>query len=232
MLSLLACAVLSVDRLHVLVFTKTAGFRHDSIPTAVAEIGKMAIEKGFDVTFTEDANWFSKEGLSRSHVVAFVNTTGDVLNKNQEEAFQSFVEQGGGFIGVHAAADTEYDWPWYGTCVGAYFKGHPHVQPAEVKIEAPSHATMSHLPSVWKRTDEWYNYRENPRPKVQVLATLDETTYEGGVMGKDHPIVWCHEVGKGRAWYTGMGHTAETFSEPLFREKLWRAIQWTARKLN
>jgi len=232
MLTLLACAALIGDPLNVLVFTKTAAFRHDSIPVAIEEFGKLAKAKGFNVSFTEDSEWFTDEKLEKFDVIAFVNTTGDVLNEAQQNVMHRFMVKGHGFIGIHAAADTEYDWPWYGSCVGAYFKGHPAIQPADIKIDDRKHPTTAHLPAIWKRTDEWYNYRANPRASVKVLASLDESSYKGGDMGGDHPITWCHPVDKGRAWYTGLGHTAETYREPLFQEMLWRAIQWTARKLN
>lgn len=232
MLTLITCAVLLGDPINVLVFTKTAGFRHDSIPVAIEEIGVLAKKKGFKVSFTEDSAWFTDERLKDFDVVAFVSTTGDVLNNAQENCLHRFLISGKGFIGVHAAADTEYDWPWYGRLVGAYFKGHPAIQPADTKIEDRKHPTTEHLPEIWKRTDEWYNYRANPRPNVKVLATLDESTYKGGDMGADHPIIWCKPVDKGRSWYTGMGHTKETFREPLFMEQLWRAFQWTSRRIN
>lgn len=212
---------------RVLVFSKTAGFRHDSIPTGIEAIKAIAPEYGFSVNATEDASVFSREGLSKYDVVLFLCTTGDVLDENQQAAFEDFVKGGGGYVGLHAAADTEYDWPFYGRTVGAYFKSHPAIQKAKVKIEDRSHATSFFLPEEWERTDEWYSYRANPRADVNVLASLDESSYQGGGMG-DHPITWWHDVGEGRAWYTGFGHTKESYSEPDFRRMIGEAIVWSA----
>ncbi len=215
---------------RVLVFSKTAGFRHDSIPTGIQTIQNLASSYRLKVTATEDAAVFSPSGLSGYDVVVFLCTTGDVLNSAQELAFQEFIENGGGYVGLHAAADTEYDWAFYGRTVGAYFKTHPAIQKAKVKIEDRSHATSYFLPAEWHRTDEWYTYRANPRKTegLNVLAALDESTYQGGGMDGDHPITWWQEVKEGRAWYTGFGHTKETYAEPDFQKMLGEAIVWAA----
>ncbi len=220
----------SSARAKVMVFSKTAGFRHDSIETGVAAM-KELLAPTSDVVATEDASLFTDEGLKGYCVVVFLNTTGDVLDDTQQAAFERFVEAGGGFVGVHAAADTEYDWPWYGRLVGAYFKGHPAIQEATVVRESTEHPSMSGWPERLKRTDEWYTYRSNPRSvkDMLILAVVDERSYEGGGMKGDHPISWCHEVGKGRAWYTGCGHTKESFSEPLFRSHLLGGVSWAGR---
>jgi len=218
---------LSVPHPRVLVFSKTGGFRHDSIPTGIETIKAIASEYDLQVTASEDASVFSKEGLSHYDVVVFLCTTGDVLSGNQETAFQEFIEQGGGYVGIHAAADTEYDWPFYGKTVGAYFKSHPAIQKAKVKIEDRSFAASYFLPEEWERTDEWYSYRANPRENVNVLASLDESSYQGGGMG-DHPIAWWNEIGQGRSFYTGFGHTKESYGEPNFRRMIGEAIVWSA----
>ncbi len=223
---LVAAIALSPHDVAVLVYTRTVGFRHDNIEVGVAAVKGM---NGVTATATEDPGAFTKANLARFDVVMFLNTTGDVLPEAGERALQEFVESGGGFVGIHSAADTEYDWPWYGRLVGAYFKSHPPgTQTARVEVEAPKHPTTKMLPVVWNRRDEWYEYRVNPRPKVTVLATLDRSSVPMGEPEADHPIVWCHEVGKGRAWYTGMGHTKESFAEPLFLASLRKAIQWAA----
>ncbi|MCK1816117.1 ThuA domain-containing protein [Streptomyces sp. XM4011] len=213
---------------HALVFSKTAGFRHDSIPAGIAAIEELGAEHGFEVTATEDAGLFNDEDLARYDVVIWLSTTGDVLNDAQQDAFERYIGAGGGYAGVHAAADTEYDWPWYGGLVGSWFAGHPAPQTATVKVEDPAHPSTAHLPVEWERHDEWYNYSPNPRGTVHVLASLDESTYEGGTMGHEHPIAWCHDYAGGRAWYTGMGHEAASFSEPEFRSHLLGGIQTAA----
>lgn len=214
--------------LHVLVFSKTAGFRHASIERGVRAMQTLGHEHGFEVEATEDAAAFTDKNLEQYDAVIFLSTTGDILDEPQERAFERYIQAGGGYVGVHAAADTEYDWPWYGTLVGGYFKSHPRVQQATTVVADRLHPSTAHLPARWERTDEWYDYRDNPRGSVHVLATIDERTYEGGKMGHDHPIAWCHEFDGGRAWYTGGGHTKASFAEPEFMAHILGGIQWAA----
>jgi len=218
----------SDTRFHVLIFSKTAGYRHESIPQAIAAIKALGSGHGFAVASTEDAAVFNDADLTRYKVVIFLNTTGDILDPAQKEAFERYIRSGGGFVGVHSASDTEYRWPWYGRLVGAWFASHPQIQRAMVRIERPDHPSTRGLPSAWERADEWYNFRSNPRSAVQVLATVDETTYSGGAMGPDHPISWCHEVDGGRSWYTAMGHTPDSYAEPLFLFHLLGGIESAA----
>ncbi|MCG5214846.1 ThuA domain-containing protein [Streptosporangium soli] len=212
----------------ILVFTKTAGFRHSSIPLGIAAIQRLGSANGFTVVATEDATAFTTANLAQYQAVVWLSTTGDVLNDAQQAAFQSYVAAGGGYAGVHAAADTEYGWQWYGELVGAYFDSHPATQQATVRVEDRAGASTSHLPAAWTRTDEWYNYRANPRARVKVLASLDESSYSGGNMG-DHPITWCHDRAGSRAWYTGLGHTEESYADPAFTRMLLGGIQIAAR---
>ncbi|WP_414720119.1 ThuA domain-containing protein [Umezawaea sp.] len=213
---------------QVLVFSKTAGFRHDSIPAGIQAIRDLGAANGFTVTATENAAAFTPTELAKYAAVVFLSTTGDVLDGTQQSAFESYVNGGGGFVGVHAAADTEYDWPFYGQVVGAYFLSHPTVQQATVKVEDRAHAATAHLGPTWTRTDELYDYRANPRPNVHVLATLDESSYSGGRMGADHPISWCRAVSAGRSFYTGLGHTIESYADPVFRAHLLGGIRFAA----
>jgi type 1 glutamine amidotransferase len=213
---------------RVLVFSKTAGFRHDSIPAGIAAIRSLGRANGFSVTATEDAKAFNPKRLGRFDVVVFLNTTGDVLAPRQQAAFKSFIRHGGGWVGVHSAADTEYDWPFYGRLLGAYFQSHPAIQQGTIDVTDRSHPATKHLPARWTRTDEWYSFRSNPRGSVHVLATLDESTYSGGTMGADHPIAWCHPFKGGRAFYTAGGHTIDSYSEPDFRRHLVGGILWAA----
>ena len=212
----------------VLVFTKTEGFRHDSIPKGIEMVRALGEEHGFGVIHTEDSAMFSWPALRDYAVVVFMNTSGDVLDDQQQEAFERYIRAGGGYVGVHAAADTEFDWPWYGDLVGAYFDSHPRIQEADIAVLDRAFPATAHLPVKWTRTDEWYNYRANPRGTVHVLATLIEKSYEGGTMGDDHPIAWAHEHDGGRAFYTGGGHTIEAYDEPLFREHVLEGIRWAA----
>ncbi|SCL70225.1 lectin [Micromonospora chersina] len=212
----------------VLVFSKTAGFRHDAIPAGIQAIRDLGVANNFTVTATEDAAQFTTANLARIEAVVFLNTTGDVLNATQQTAFEAYIGAGGGYVGVHAAADTEYDWPFYGNLVGAWFASHPAIQAANVKVEDRAHAATAHLPQTWNRTDEWYNYRTNARSTAHVLATLDESSYSGGSMGGDHPHAWCKAYAGGRSFYTGGGHTQASYAEPAFRAHLLGGIRYAA----
>ncbi|MYU17115.1 DUF1080 domain-containing protein, partial [Streptomyces sp. SID8361] len=211
---------------RVLVFSKTAGFRHDSIPDGIAAIEELGAQGGFAVDATEDGAAFTSDNLARYDAVVFLSTTGDVLDAAQQSAFEGYVKAGGGYAGVHAAADTEYDWPFYEGLAGAYFQSHPAIQQATVDVEDRANPATAHLAPTWERTDEWYNYRTNPRERVRVLATLDESSYQGGGMGEDHPISWCQEYQGGRAFYTGFGHTKESYADPAFRQHLLGGIRY------
>lgn len=228
--SLASAPTSPADGDRLLVFTRTAGFRHDSIPDAIAAVRRVATEAGLEVDATEDPAVFHDESLSRYRAAVFLLTTGDVLGEEEEEAFERWMAAGRGFVGVHSASDTEYEWPFYGEIVGAYFAGHPAVQTATVHIADRAHPATAGLPEIWPRTDEWYDFRSNPRPRVHVLATLDESTYSGGSMGADHPIAWCREAAGGRAFYTAGGHTPESYDEPLFVAHLAGGIRWAAGK--
>ena len=211
-----------------LVFSKTAGFRHGSIPAGIQAIEQLGIDHGFEVDTTEDGASFTDANLEQYDVVIWLSTTGDVLTAEQQGAFERYIQAGGGYAGVHAASDTEYDWPWYGELVGAYFQGHPANQNADIKVEDHEHPSSAHLDDVWPRHDEWYNFRTNPRTDVHVLMSLDETSYTGGTMGADHPIAWCSNYDGGRAWYSGGGHTDQSYTEPAFVEHLLGGIRTAA----
>ncbi|MDR9415337.1 MAG: ThuA domain-containing protein [Gracilimonas sp.] len=212
----------------VLIFSKTEGFRHQSIPNGIAAIEQLGVEHQFTVDATENASNFTFENLINYDAVIFLSTTGNVLNNTQQSAFEEYIQNGGGYVGIHAASDTEYNWSWYGDLVGAYFDSHPSIQEATIEVADKVHPSTSFLPDRWVRTDEWYNFGTNPRGDVHVLATLAEETYSGGNMGYDHPISWMHSYDGGRAWYTGGGHTTESFSEENFLLHILGGIRWAA----
>ncbi len=233
--ALLLAAVTPVALAHdldVLVFTKTAGFAHTSIPAGVTALQELGVEHHFGVTVTSDAAAFTA-ALSAHQVVVFLNTTGDVLDTTQETAFKTWYQAGGGYVGIHAASDTEHGWPWYLDMVGAEFTSHPAVQSAKVKFLDRVHpitdvidpATSARV-ETWTTTDEWYNFTATPREKVHVLAVLDESSYTGGSQGNDHPIAWCREFDGGRSAYFAMGHTDESYSASIFRGLIANAIEW------
>ncbi|MDO6472423.1 ThuA domain-containing protein [Maribacter sp. 1_MG-2023] len=211
----------------VLVFSKTMGFKHGSIPAGVAAIQKLGTENGFAIDTTKNAELFTDENLKQYSAVIFLSTTGNVLDQFQEAAFERYIQAGGGYVGIHAAADTEYDWGWYNDLAGAQFLSHPRGMPtADFIIKDKNFvATQFFTDSVWNRTDELYNYK-NINPDINVLMTLDESTYEGGKNGDFHPIAWYHDFDGGRAFYTGGGHADASFSEDLFLKHLLGGIQY------
>jgi cytochrome c len=215
---------------RILVFTKTSGFRHTSIPVAIRAVRQLGARSGLTVDATEDSGAFTPSNLERYKAVVFLLTTGDVLNVGQQAAFERFLRAGGGYVGVHSAADTEYDWAWYGRLLGTRFRNHPQIQRATINISTRGHPSTTGLPQRWTRVDEWYNFTRNPRRSVSVLATLDESSYAPGegAMGADHPIAWSQAYQGGRAWYTGGGHTDESYAEPGFRRHLLGGLRYAA----
>ncbi len=210
----------------VLVFSKTKGYRHQSINVGKPAIQKLGSENGFDVDTTENADAFKEENLKKYSAVVFLSTTGDVLDLQQQNALKRFIQAGGGFVGVHAAADTEYDWWWYNKLVGAWFKSHPKTQKAKIiKVDNNDPRFQITVPENWERTDELYNYKKIA-DDLTVLYKLDESSYEGGENGDDHPWAWYHDFDGGRSFYTGMGHTDESWTEPEFLAHLTSGIKY------
>jgi glucose/arabinose dehydrogenase/type 1 glutamine amidotransferase len=220
----------AADQARILVYSETAAFRHGSIPAGIAAIQQLGQQHGFQVDTTENSALFTEANLARYDAVVWLSTTGDVLNDEQQAVFERYIQGGGGYAGIHSASDTEYDWPWYGGLVGAYFNNHPAQQTADLVLTDAAHPSSSSLPTVWERFDEWYNFRTNPRGNVHVLLTIDERSYNPGpgAMGADHPMAWCHAYDGGRAWYTALGHTNQSYSEPRFLEHLLGGIRWAA----
>ncbi|HEY7516278.1 MAG TPA: ThuA domain-containing protein [Vicinamibacteria bacterium] len=231
LLTAATCTATSAAEQHysLLVFTRTAGYVHASIPAGVAALKSLGARSGFDVDATADAAAFRDDNLKRYAAVVFLSTTGDVLDDAQQAAFERYVRGGGGFVGIHSASDTEYEWPWYGRLVGAYFASHPKGTPtATVRIVDADHPSTAGLPAAWERTDEWYDWKALPQG-VRILAKVDESTYSGGKMGADHPVAWCHDFDGGRAFYTAMGHTEESYSDPRFLDHVLGGIRYAVR---
>jgi type 1 glutamine amidotransferase len=222
----------SCQPFKVLIFSKTAGFRHDvQINAGAALIQSLGSANGFLVDHTEDSSLITTANLGQYAAVVFLHTTGDILTPAQQAAFESYIIGGGGFVGIHSATDTEYGWPFYGALVGAYFANHPAIQSATVAVADPNHPSTAMLPAAFLHTDEWYNFQNNvaSNPLVNVLLTIDEGTYAGGAMGNPHPIAWCQALsGVGRSWYTGLGHTVATYSAAFFHAHLLGGILWAA----
>ncbi|NJB84641.1 type 1 glutamine amidotransferase [Lewinella marina] len=216
----------ATDTTRLLVFSKTAGFRHSSIPAGQEMFRRLAAEHDFQVDFSEDATVFNQEDLSRYRVVVFLSTTGDILDAGQQRELERYLEAGGNWLGIHAAADTEYDWPWYNSLVGAYFSGHPRGTPeATLRVIEADHPSTAHLPKAWTRSDEWYNYK-SIQEDLQVVMLLDESTYSGGTNGDRHPIAWYKPFHNGRMFYTGLGHTEASYQEPAFVAHIAGALRY------
>nr|WP_294948410.1 ThuA domain-containing protein [uncultured Mucilaginibacter sp.] len=210
---------------RVLVFSKTVTYHHQSIPNGIAAIQKLGAENGFGVDTTTNNALFTDDNLKKYAAVVFLSPSGNVLDTAQQISFKRYIEAGGGYIGIHAASTTNKNWAWYGQLVGAVFTDHPKEQKGIVIVADKNNAATKHLPTRWQRVDEWYNFRQIPTG-VHVLLTADETTYEGGKHGKYHPLAWYHEFDGGRAFYTAIGHRAESYTDPLYLAHILAGIKY------
>ncbi len=225
-------------KINVLVFSKTSGYRHNSISSGLKMMSELAQERNWILTATENADLFTPEFLKTFDVVVFLNPTGDVLNDTQQQNFEAFMTKGKGFVGIHAAADCEYDWPWYGQLIGAFFKTHPPAQMGTVIFENTDHPSMAPFKGMktYRTFDEWYSFKENPRAKVHVLARLDETSLDEATLKDnkwkmgDHPLIWYQETESYRSFYTVFGHTPEAFQDPKIKEHIGCAVDWAAKR--
>ena len=221
-------AVNPPKQVKILVFFETKGFYHSSIPVAVAALQKLGQSNNMLVDTTSESATFLQPDLEKYGAIVFMSTTGDVFNEAEQEAFKKYINNGGGFVGIHAATDTEYGWPWYNQLVGGYFKSHPRQQEAVLNVVDGNHKSTKHLPVQWKRFDEWYNFKDM-QPGLHILINIDEKSYEGGEMGDSHPMAWYHKFDGGKAFYTELGHTNESFSDPLFLLHILGGIQYAAK---
>ena len=217
----------SVPAIRVLVLTATAGFRHDSIPTARQVLASIGPSNGFAITTTEELSAFSASDLANFDVVMFAMTSGELpFTPEQQNALIAFVTGGKGFIGTHSATDTLYEWSDYGRLVGAYFKEHPWTRPGRVIVENASHPAAG-VSDAFTVEEEFYTFRENPRGRVQVLMRLDAASV--GASG-DFPLVWTQSFGAGRSYYNALGHFPATWMDTRFQAQIVAAIKWTARR--
>ena len=214
---------------RILVFSKTAGFRHiDAIDAGIAALKKLGHELGYVIDTTEDASRFNEQNLSRYSAVVFLNVSGEVFDFGQREAFQRYIQAGGGFLAVHGPTDAEREWPWYGQLIGAYFRSHPsnpNVQTGTYVVVDRNHPATDSLPGRFEREDEFYDF-DMVNPSVKVLVTIDEKTYQGGKTGDNHPAVWYHDFDGGRSFYSAMGHTIESYKDPFFLQILSGGLEY------
>jgi hypothetical protein len=223
---------------RALLFTKTAGFHHESIHEGVAAIRALADKHVFSVNWQENAGIFNDRALENFDVVIFLNTTGDVLNDEQQAAFEKFIQSGKGYVGIHSASDTEYEWEWYTKMVGHMFKIHPQIQTAKLKITNRNFPGLELMPDEFLWTDEWYEYQPATTDGLNYIITIDESSYDpkvkwgdnvGEGMGELHPMAWYHEYDGGRAFYTGLGHVPAVYQDPMFLTHLYGGIYWAAK---
>lgn len=222
---------------NALLFTKTEGWHHKSIKEGVEAIYELGERHLFSVNWQEMTGVFTDEGLENYDVLIFLNTTGDVLNAEQQAAVERFIQSGKGFVGIHSASDTEYEWEWYTKLVGRMFKTHPKIETAKISLLENDFPGLERHPETRWWTDEWYEFQEEKVDNLNYLITVDESTYDvtddwgKGVshgMGDFHPVAWYHEFDGGRSFYTAMGHMPENFRDELFLEHIWGGILWAA----
>jgi type 1 glutamine amidotransferase len=213
----------------ILVFSKTLAYRHKSIKDGIAAIQRLGQQHRFAVDTTENVALFTPQNLKQYRAIIFLSPTGEFFNDEQKAAFQGYIRNGGGFVGIHAATDCLFEWEWYGKMVGAYFTDHPKVQPASLIVEDRAHLSTKHLPNPWKHTDEWYNFR-NINPNIKLLLRVDEKSYTGGKNGEVHPMSWYHKFEGGRIFVTALGHTPECYTaNDNFLQHLLGGIKYAAK---
>jgi len=224
----LSFSYLQAQSLPILVFSKTNGFRHKSIPAGQEALKQLAAKNHWQLTFTEDSTQFSHyKALRQYKTIIFLGVTGKIFGTKEEKAFQKYIESGGSLVTIHTGTDTEQDWPWYVATIGTTFKNHPKPQQAKFVVTDQLHPSTSMLPKEWTRQDELYNFNTPIPADKKVLIELDETSYQGGTMGK-HPIAWYGYCKKGRVLQTALGHTDESYADPLFLQHIEGAIKWAA----
>ena len=214
---------------QMLIFSATKGFRHKSIPDGIHALKLLALKNKIIPISSEDPALFTHDNLKKYKVIVFLSTSGSFLNDEQKESFRKYIQNGGGFVGIHAATTSFYEWEWYNKMIGAWFINHPPIQPAMLIIKDNNHPSTKHLPERWEHTDEWYNFK-SISPDINVLITVDEKSYKGGQNGNFHPVSWYHTFEGGRVFYTAMGHSGETYSDKLFLEHLEGGLKWALRR--
>lgn len=233
------CSALSAhaQQFNVLLFTKMTGFHHQSVNEGVTAMREMAQRHHFTIDWQEDAKVFNDEKLKNYHAVIFLLTTGDILNDEQQAAMERFIRSGKGFVGIHSASDTEYDWDWYTKMVGRTFHIHPANQSADLLVLDRKFPGLDRMPDRFLWTDEWYEFGAEHIKGLNYILAVDEQTYDpkvawgdkkGEGMGKFHPIAWYHEYDGGRAFYSALGHLPATYSDPLFLEHIYGGLYWAA----
>jgi uncharacterized protein len=220
-----------------LLVTKTNGWHHESLHYAVVALKKLAKEKMFDVKVWEDPNGFTDKYLEQFQVIIFLSTSGNIFDSTQQKVMERFVQSGKGFVGIHSASDTEYDWPWYNKLVGRMFHIHPVVQTAKLKIVDATFPGLEGFANDKLWTDEQYEFGEEKVTDLKYILAVDEASYNpkaqwgdriGNGMGKFHPLAWYHNFDGGRSFYTALGHLSTIYSDKAFLNHVYAGILWAA----
>lgn len=239
---LLSCISMDIiadpPQFRVLMTTKTDGWHHESIAEAVPAMRKLAQKHQFELVWEENLDLvFTEESLEKFDVVMFVLTTGNILNPEQQNLLEKFMQSGKGFVGVHSASDTEYEWPWYTRLIGRMFHIHPFIQTAEMSVLDRRFPGLEFMPDKFWFTDEFYEFGEETVEGLNYLLSVDEKSYNtvanwddksGKGMGEFHPLAWYHEYGGGRSFYTALGHLPAVYEDHLFLQHLYGGIYWAA----
>ncbi|AYQ31821.1 ThuA domain-containing protein [Runella sp. SP2] len=235
------------DKPAILLFSKTTGFRHGaSIDASKPVIADLAQKNNWYLYETEEGGVFNAEQLAKFSVVVFNNSTGEVINDEQKRVLEQYVENGGSLMGIHGAGDDSHHWDWYEKhLLGAKFSHHPldpQFQMADILLDTPKDSLFSTLVPKWSNSDEWYVFFENPRKKgFNIVYTINgESINPSGNMlfvstknfgmGKDHPVAWYKQTGKGKTFYTSMGHNETAWQNTNFVKLIETALQWSAKK--
>ena len=234
---LFVTAVAQQKQFKVLLVTTTRGWHHESLHAGVMALKEMGIKNFFDVVLWEDPKGFTDKYLEQFQAVIFLNTTGDIFDSTQQKVMERFIQSGKGYVGIHSASDTEYDWDWYTKLVGRMFYIHPVIQTARLKIVANSFPGLQGFANERLWTDEWYQFGPEMTTDLKYVLSVDESSYnpkvqwgekKGEGMGKLHPLAWYHNYDGGRAFYTALGHLPTNFSDPAFLNHLYAGIFWAA----
>lgn len=233
----LLAGVLQAAQFNVMLFTKTNGWHHNAINDGVTAFDQMSKKYHFDYEWHEDPARFNDDNLKQFDVIVFLLTTGNILNEEQQKSMERFVQSGKGFVGIHSASDTEYDWLWYKKLVGRNFKIHPVIQTAKLQVLKPDFPGLELVPNSFFWTDEWYEFgKENTKDLTYILA-VDEKSYspiadwntvKGSGMGDFHPIAWYHNYDGGRSFYTGLGHIGASYQDTFMQNHLFGGLYWAA----
>ena len=232
-----AFSTMAQKQFKVLLVTTTRGWHHESLHAGVLAIQQLGVHNFFDVVLWEDPGGFTDKYLEQFQAVIFLNTTGDIFDATQQKVMERFIESGKGFVGIHSASDTEYDWEWYTKLVGRMFHIHPLIQTAKMEVLDPAFPGLQGFANGKLWTDEWYEFGPEKITGLNYILGVDESTYnpkadwgraKGEGMGKLHPLAWYHNYDGGRAFYTALGHLPTNFSEPAFLDHLYAGIRWAA----